>query len=359
MPAVNDMLGEPDRTIGSEHTISTEAQDEAQSPLSSPVVDTVLYCHFIPKKEFVEKGTPWIIHTPTKCHVCASVHFESMAMMRTAGPGGEAPDPIVCHCGVSRHHLRVEGYVTMTETDTAHPKATIRSHRPSLVNVPQIEKEISELKNNLKTSRKDALAATQKLTKERKDAAKVREKQNEYKRLAEQHREEVEKVQMHSAVAQRKLKDKEAQREEMARQFAALRAQTKDSSNTKRPHKENTAAKRKKSSGVDPELARLRTECENMRAQTVKAQSEGSALRAELQALQQVQVGIGEVAQLRAEVQGLREAAAATAKDQDALRARVPELQAQLMSESPQTGEAVTPRKGDSTRGKACSGSAS
>eukprot|EP01046_Picozoa_sp_COSAG06_P104781 COSAG06_NODE_50994_length_315_cov_0.527778_1_plen_25_part_01 len=25
MPAVNDMLGEPDRTIGSEHTISTEA----------------------------------------------------------------------------------------------------------------------------------------------------------------------------------------------------------------------------------------------------------------------------------------------------------------------------------------------
>ena len=97
-----------DPNEGNDHTIAQRSSPS--SPPSTPCEDEVLYCHFIPKKEFVEKGTPWIIHSKAKCFVCSSVQFESMAMMRTAGPGGEAPDPVVCKCGVSRHHLRVEGY---------------------------------------------------------------------------------------------------------------------------------------------------------------------------------------------------------------------------------------------------------
>ena len=59
-------------------------------------------------------------------------------MMRTAGPGGEAPNPAVCNCGVSRHHLRLEGYVSMSATDTPHPVATIKSHRQTtLANLPK------------------------------------------------------------------------------------------------------------------------------------------------------------------------------------------------------------------------------
>jgi hypothetical protein len=89
------------QTTGSDHTISERVSvtPEPTAPVDTPAKDSVLYCHFIPKKEFVEKGTPWIIHTATKCHVISTVNFESMAMMRTAGPGGEAPDPVVCHCG--------------------------------------------------------------------------------------------------------------------------------------------------------------------------------------------------------------------------------------------------------------------
>ena len=119
------------------------------SPPSTPSkTDEVLYCHFIPKKEFVEKGTPWIIHTTAKCYVCSTVNFESMAMMRTAGPGGEAPDPVVCKCGVSRHHLRLEGYVTMSQENTPHPVATIRSHRQStLANIPAMEQKLKCLES--------------------------------------------------------------------------------------------------------------------------------------------------------------------------------------------------------------------
>ena len=77
-----------DVNADNEHTI--EQRSTPSSPPSTPSkADEVLYCHFIPKKEFVEKGTPWIIHTSAKCYVCATVNFESMAMMRTAGPGGE------------------------------------------------------------------------------------------------------------------------------------------------------------------------------------------------------------------------------------------------------------------------------
>jgi hypothetical protein len=44
--------------------------------------------------------------------------------------------------GVSRHHLRVEGYVTIEAEDTPHPRAIIRSARPAIANVPKFEAEV-------------------------------------------------------------------------------------------------------------------------------------------------------------------------------------------------------------------------
>jgi hypothetical protein len=209
-------------TIGSEHTIA-EQSGEGPSPPASPEEDTVMYCHFIPKKEYVEKGTPWIIHTPTKCHVCATVHFESMAMMRTAGPGGEAPDPVVCHCGVSRHHLRVEGYVTMSDESTPHPKATIRSHRPSIVNVPEMQAKIAGFEASLKGSKSATNKGLQKIRSEREVSAALRAKHAELQRAAEARAAALAKAEQAAAQAKRKLKEKELQRDGLARECKELR----------------------------------------------------------------------------------------------------------------------------------------
>lgn len=111
-----------------------------------------------------------------------------MAMMRTAGPGGEAPDPVVCKCGVSRHHLRLEGYVTMSATDTAHPVATIKSHRQSaLANLPQMEKDMCKLTADLQAEKQKTNSQAKKLHSEHEQQKKLRaDKSGMKKKLQEQ-----------------------------------------------------------------------------------------------------------------------------------------------------------------------------
>ena len=66
--------------------------------------DGPMYVHFLPRKEYLEAGTPWIVHSAYGCHPVAHVRFESLQAMTT----GEGQPPVaVCKCGVSNHHLQV------------------------------------------------------------------------------------------------------------------------------------------------------------------------------------------------------------------------------------------------------------
>ena len=66
--------------------------------------DGPMYVHFLPRKEYLEAGTPWIVHSKYGCHPVAHVQFESVMGMTT----GEGQPPVaVCKCGVSNHHLQV------------------------------------------------------------------------------------------------------------------------------------------------------------------------------------------------------------------------------------------------------------
>lgn len=68
--------------------------------------DGPMYVHFLPRKEYLEAGTPWIVHSRYGCHPVAHVQFESVQRMTT----GEGQPPVaVCKCGVSNHHLQVSG----------------------------------------------------------------------------------------------------------------------------------------------------------------------------------------------------------------------------------------------------------
>ena len=199
-----------DPNEGNDHTIAQRSSPS--SPPSTPCEDEVLYCHFIPKKEFVEKGTPWIIHSKAKCFVCSSVQFESMAMMRTAGPGGEAPDPVVCKCGVSRHHLRVEGYVVMSAEDTPHPVATIKSHRvSSLANVPAMERAATEAEQRIKELSKKTQSQAAKLKSGHEEQAKLRQTNSDWKKRVAQQEAMMEKVRDDGAKSLSRLKQKDLQ----------------------------------------------------------------------------------------------------------------------------------------------------
>jgi hypothetical protein len=86
---------------GGDHSIvvSTKALPPLEEQDDGP-----LYVHFLPRKEYLEAGTPWIIHSKYGCHPVAHVQFESIQCMTT----GEGQPPVaVCNCGVSNHHLQV------------------------------------------------------------------------------------------------------------------------------------------------------------------------------------------------------------------------------------------------------------
>ena len=216
-----------DVNAGNEHTI--EQRSTPSSPPSTPSqTDEVLYCHFIPQKEFVEKGTPWIIHTKAKCYVCSTVNFESMAMMRTAGPGGEAPDPVVCHCGVSRHHLRLEGYVSMSKENTPHPVATIRSHREStLANIPAMEQKLKALEADIKELNKKNKSQALTLKANHEDHTKLRATNSEWKKKLAEQEEKLGSALSGTRAAQAKLQQKELLVNQMQEQLQALRGQDK------------------------------------------------------------------------------------------------------------------------------------
>ena len=84
-----------------DHTI-VEATEPL--PAQKDQEDGPLYVHFLPRKEYLAAGTPWIVHSRYGCHPVAHVQFESVLGMTT----GEGQPPVkVCLCGVSNHHLQV------------------------------------------------------------------------------------------------------------------------------------------------------------------------------------------------------------------------------------------------------------
>lgn len=86
---------------GGDHSIvvSTKALPPLEEQEDGP-----MYVHFLPRKEYLEAGTPWIVHSRYGCHPVAHVQFESVQSMTT----GEGQPPVaVCKCGVSNHHLQV------------------------------------------------------------------------------------------------------------------------------------------------------------------------------------------------------------------------------------------------------------
>lgn len=84
-----------------DHTI-VEATEPL--PAQEDQEDGPLYVHFLPRKEYLAAGTPWIVHSRYGCHPVAHVQFESVLGMTT----GEGQPPVkVCLCGVSNHHLQV------------------------------------------------------------------------------------------------------------------------------------------------------------------------------------------------------------------------------------------------------------
>ena len=84
-----------------DHTI-VEAMEPL--PAQKDQEDGPLYVHFLPRKEYLAAGTPWIVHSRYGCHPVAHVQFESVLGMTT----GEGQPPVkVCLCGVSNHHLQV------------------------------------------------------------------------------------------------------------------------------------------------------------------------------------------------------------------------------------------------------------
>eukprot|EP01046_Picozoa_sp_COSAG06_P044161 COSAG06_NODE_5906_length_3218_cov_9.177300_2_plen_646_part_00 len=262
-----------DVNADNEHTI--EQRSTPSSPPSTPSkADEVLYCHFIPKKEFVEKGTPWIIHTSAKCYVCATVNFESMAMMRTAGPGGEAPDPVVCKCGVSRHHLRLEGYVSMSQENTPHPVATIRSHREStLANVPAMEQKLKDHEASIKELNKKNKTQALKLKGNHEDNSKLRGVNSEWKKKLAEQSETLSRAQTATRAAQTKVQQKELLLNQMQQQLQALRegGGNGGGGRAQRKQQEKAAAKHQ---DVQNQIERLQAEAKKWRAQ---AESQGVA----------------------------------------------------------------------------------
>jgi hypothetical protein len=281
-----------DVNVENPHSIA-ERETEAVTPAAAE--DGVLYCHFIPKKEFVEKGTPWIIHTATECHVCATVTFESMAMMRTAGPGGEAPDPVVCHCGVSRHHLRLEGYVSMSKQNTAHPVATIRSHRQAtLANVPLMEQQVQTLEKGMADLKKKNTALAKKLSAEHEAQTKLRTQNQEWKRQAAEHESKLDSERREAASARGDVKKKELLVQQFTQQLVALRESNGGGkANQAKAEKLATAkkaAKKQETDSLKAEIRRYQADVATLR----KATNESDAV-AERQA--------NELARLRAELE--------------------------------------------------------
>lgn len=262
---VNVATTTPDINHDNEHTI--EQRSAAASPPSTPSkTDEVLYCHFIPKKEFVEKGTPWIIHSKDKCYVCATVNFESMAMMRTAGPGGEAPDPVVCKCGVSRHHLRVEGYVTMTKENTPHPEAVIRSHRESAhANIPLMEKKQKEMEGEVKDLKKENKKQAIKLKGQHEDSGKLRATISEKKKALAETTENLTREQAAGRGAQTKLQQKDMLMQQLQDQVQQLREGGGGGKGPKQRKQQDKAAAQQ--AKVQEDVVRLQTEQKKWRLQ--------------------------------------------------------------------------------------------
>ena len=260
-----------DVNAGNEHTI--EQRSTPSSPPSTPSqTDEVLYCHFIPQKEFVEKGTPWIIHTKAKCYVCSTVNFESMAMMRTAGPGGEAPDPVVCHCGVSRHHLRLEGYVSMSKENTPHPVATIRSHREStLANIPAMQQKLNGLEANIKELNKKNKSQALALKANHEDHSKLRATINDWKKKLAEREEKLDSALSATRATQAKLQQKELQVNQMQEQLQALREGGSNGGGRARQQNNPTATKHE---NVLQKMVKLQAEVNLWKA---KAESQEAA----------------------------------------------------------------------------------
>jgi hypothetical protein len=265
-------MAEVDVNAGNVHTI--EQRSTPSSPPSTPSeTDEVLYCHFIPKKEFVEKGTPWIIHTTAKCYVCSTVNFESMAMMRTAGPGGEAPDPVVCKCGVSRHHLRLEGYVSMSQENTPHPVATIRSHRQStLANIPAMEQKLKCLESDIKDMNKKNKSQALKLKANHEDHSKLRATNSDWKKKLAEREEKLSSAQTATRAVQAKLQQKELLVNEMTQQLQSLReGSAVGGGRAQRKQQEKAAAAKQE---AKQKLNKLQAEASMWKA---KAESQGVA----------------------------------------------------------------------------------
>eukprot|EP01043_Picozoa_sp_COSAG02_P021041 COSAG02_NODE_1056_length_14925_cov_84.064212_5_plen_605_part_00 len=273
--------------VNAENVHTIEQRSTPSSPPSTPSkADEVLYCHFIPKKEFVEKGTPWIIHTTAKCYVCSTVNFESMAMMRTAGPGGEAPDPVVCKCGVSRHHLRLEGYVTMSQENTPHPVATIRSHRQStLANIPAMEQKLKCLESDIKDLTKKNKTQALKLKANHEDHSKLRSTNNDWKKKLADREEKLSSAQTATRAVQAKLQQKELLVNEMTQQLQSLRESSGNGGGRAQRKQQEKAAAAKQE--AKQKLCKLQAEASIWKA---KAESQGAArgrLEATVQDLRQ------------------------------------------------------------------------
>ena len=70
-----------------DHTI-VEATEPL--PAQKDQEDGPLYVHFLPRKEYLAAGTPWIVHSRYGCHPVAHVQFESVLGMTT----GEGQPPV-------------------------------------------------------------------------------------------------------------------------------------------------------------------------------------------------------------------------------------------------------------------------
>lgn len=181
-----------------------KAKKEKPPPPPPPTEDSQLYVHFIPGKEAFEAGTPWIVHSRGGCFRVGRVEFESVAGMSTdekAPKIGSAE--AVCKCGVSNHHLAVQGVVRVEKKTIPEfgdrQVAIIRSVKDedgeTNCNPKVFRERIAEMKKDLAKSGNTIFNLNSKAERLNAMVTKLQKTADEHKQIAAQAQKELKGLQ--------------------------------------------------------------------------------------------------------------------------------------------------------------------